>query len=448
MTTGMAGIRAIWARILCSLAVLASLAQPAFAETVADVTARISTGAQLLQVAGKLIAADRIDDARALVGAWHKGDKTHRYRLLFTEGLIARKQGDHQRSVDIFRQILVAEPGFTQVRRELAFSLYLAGDKDGARHQADLLVKAGIDDGQNGLRSLIRVIDDSRPFQMRFFASLAPSSNANQGTGSEIIWLGGLPFAIPAEQQKKAGIGLIFGTEMVYRQKFTNTAAFTASMTAQTTLNPFEDSALASLDGGVGIEKRFGDHALRVSAVGRIDLADEGGFYWEAGAAAEAIFKTGAKDRTRLAGRLVHHETKDTDAFDGWKFRADIQHDHMLAPTRFVRAIAAYETDRINLARESYDEYMAGIGAYNEFSGGYSVYGQVSGARRIYRAPAFVFGTRKDWRYEAKATLTKRDFLIMGLAPQFTYTYTRNDSSDPFEKWDAHGFDVKLTKEF
>lgn len=448
MKSGMPGIRAALARILFALAALASLACPAFAESIADAASRIRTGAQLLQVAGQLIAADRIEDARALVGAWRKSDKTYQYRMLFTEGLIARKQGDHQRSVGIFRQILVAEPGFTQVRRELAFSLYLAGDQDGARHQADLLVKAGIDDGQNGLRSLIRVIDDSRPFQMRFFTSLAPSSNANRGTGSKIIWLGGLPFAIPADQQKKAGAGLLLGAEMVYRQKFTDTAAFTASMTAQATLNPFEDTALASLDGGVGIETRFGDHALRVSAVGRVDLADEGGFYWEAGAAAEAVFKTGAKDRTRLAARIVHHATKGNDAFDGWKFRADVQHDHTLSPTRFVRGLGAYETDRVNSARDSYDEYMAGFGAYNEFSGGYSLYGQLSAARRIHRAPSFVFGTRKDWRYEARLTLTKRDFQIMGLAPQITYTYTRNDSSDPFETWDAHGIDVKLTKEF
>lgn len=448
MKHGMTGIRAALARMLFALAALALLACPSFAETAADVASRIRTGAQLLQIASKLIAADRIEDARALVGEWRKGDKTHQYRLLFTEGLIARKQGEHQRSVDIFRQILVAEPGFTQVRRELAFSLYLAGDQDGARHQADLLVKAGIDDGQNGLRSLIRVIDDSRPFQMRFFTSLAPSSNANRGTGSKIIWLGGLPFAIPADQQKKAGAGLLLGAEMVYRQKFTETAAFTASMTAQATLNPFEDTALASFDGGVGIEKNFGSHALRVSAVGRIDLVDEGGFYWEAGVAAEAVLKTGEKDRTRLAARLVQHETKGKDAFDGLKLRADFQHDHMISPTRFIRALAAYETDRVNLARESYDEYMAGLGAYNEFSGGYSLYGQFSAARRINRAPSFFFGTRKDWRYEAKLTLTKRDFQIMGLAPQFTYTYTRNDSSDPFEKWDAHGFDVKLTKEF
>lgn len=445
-------VRAALARLAFLAAALSVTAVPAEAAarrvTAAEAAQEVRSGAELFRIATHLIAQGRTGDALDLVRAWKPGDATHSVRVAFTEGLIARKQGDHARSVAIFRQILSKEPGFSQVRRELAFSLYLAGDPDGARHQADLLVKAGIDDGSNGLRSLIRAIDDARPLQVSFFASLAPSSNANQGTGRDVIMIGGLPFVIDEESKGKAGLGLLFGADIAYRQTFTPTTAFVAGLTVKALVNPFDKSADLSLDGSVGIDRRIGPHLVRAATVGRLDLADGGGVYGELGLSGEALLKTGKKDQTRVSARLVWHRTKGAPGLDGWKFRLNASHDHMLSPSRFVRLLGAYETDRTESRRSAYQEAMFGAGGFAELPNGFSVYGEATAARRVYEAPTPVFGVRKDWRFETKLTLTKRDFLIHGMAPQATYSYTRNVSTDPFHDYGAHGFDLKLTKEF
>lgn len=409
----------------------------------------IRNGDDLVVVIRKLIAAKRYDEARRLIAAWRPGDSTYRYRVRYVEGLIQRDKGDYEAAIATFRGILAEKPVFSFVRLDLAQTLYLARDDDAARHQAQLLIAAGVDDKIGGaMKSIVGAIDARRPIQFRAFASLLPSSNINSGTDKHVVYIGGLPFVLDDGSRRKSGIGVLAGGDVLLRHELNDRLALvgTESLTLRMYPSIGVTDVMVNLSGG--IERKLDRGVVTLSAIGEQDYDAMNAAFRSYGGRLEVSRYVGEKGRVYGSLTLTERDFLDSSYMDGWRAEFYGFYDYFVSPSRFVRFIGGSVHEDTETEAFSFNEFSGGLGFYNEFSMGLTLYAQAVYARRIYAAPMAVFGTRKDDRYQVEVTLTKRDFSFHGLAPQLTYSFVRNVSTSPFDDYTAHGLDLRLVKDF
>lgn len=409
----------------------------------------VRDGDELVVAIRRLIAAKRYDEARRLIAAWRPGDATYGYRVRYVEGLIQRDEGQYEAAVATFRRILAEKPGFTFVRLDLAQTLYLARDDDAARHQAQLLIAAGVDDRIGGaMKSIVGAIDARRPIQFRAFASLLPSSNINSGTDKQVVIVGGLPFVINNGSRRKSGVGILAGGDMLLRHELNDRLALVGTESLTLRMYPSIDVTDVTVNLSGGIERRFDRGVVTLSAIGEQDYDDMDAAFRSWGGRLEVSRYVGEKGRVYGSLTLTERDFLNSSYMDGWRAEFSGFYDHFVSPSRFVRFIGGGVHEDTRTDAFSFNEFSGGLGVYNEFPFGLTLYAQATYARRTYDAPMAVFGIRKDDRYAVQATLTKRDLSFNGLAPQLTYTFTRNVSSSPFDDYTAHGLDLRLVKDF
>ncbi len=92
---------------------------------------------------------------------------------------------------------------------------------------------------------------------------------------------------------------------------------------------------------------------------------------------------------------------------------------------------------------------FGGLGLYYEAPAGITVYAEAEIRRQIHDGDyPVIFERRKDTRADISVSLHKRDFDIMGVTPQLHYSYIRNFSNSPIDRYEAHGANVTLTRKF
>jgi hypothetical protein len=437
--------------VLCCGAVAngASAAPPASTPVAEPKRVQVRNGNDLVFVIRELISAKRYDEARRLIAAWQPNDSTYRYRVRYVEGLVQRDQGDYEAAIETFRGILSEKPGFTFVRLDLAQTLYLARDDDAARHQAQLLIAAGVDDKVGGeMKSIVGAIDARRPIQFRAFASVLPSSNINSGTDKRVVTIGGLPFVVDDGSQRKSGVGILAGGDVLLRHQLNGELALVGTESLVLRMYPSIGVTNVTVNLSGGIERRIDRGLVTLSAIGEQDYNDMDAAFRSYGGRLGISRYVGEKGRVYGSLTLTERDFLDSSYMDGWRAEFSGFYDHFVSPSRFVRVIGGGIREDTKTDAFSFNELSGGLGFYNEFPMGFTLYAQAVYARRVYDAPMAVFGTRKDDRYEIQTTLTKRDFSFHGLAPQLTYTFTRNVSTSPFDDYTAHGLDVRLVKDF
>lgn len=409
----------------------------------------VRNGDDLVVVIRGLIAAKRYDEARRLIAAWRPDDSTYRYRVRYVEGLIRRDEGDYEAAIATFRGILAEKPSFSFVRLDLAQTLYLAKDDDAARHQAQLLIAAGVDDRIGGaMKSIVGAIDARRPVRFRGFASVLPSSNINSGTDRQVVYIGGLPFVVNGGSLRKSGIGVLAGGDVLLRHALGDRLALVGTESLVARMYPSIGATDIRVNLSGGIERSFDRGVVTVSAIGEQDYDDMNVAFRAFGGRLEASRYVGMKGRVYGNLAVTRRDFVGSAYMDGWRAEASGFYDYFMSPSRFVRFVGGGIRETTATSAFSFTEFSGGLGVYNEFPFGLTLYAQAVYAHRSYDAPMAVFGTRRDDRIEVQATLTKRDLSFHGLAPQLTYTFTRNISTSPFDDYAAHALDVRLVKDF
>lgn len=442
--------RALTACLVAGVLAAASFA-PAWAQTAQQPSSRVTvrTSGDLVVVIRTLIKAGSYDDARRLIKAFRPSDPTWRYRVAYVEGLIEKDRGDYDAAVRTFRSILAERPEFSFVRIDLTEALFLAGQDDAARHNAEMLVAAGVDDRiGGGMRALIGAIDDRRPIRFRGFASLLPSTNINGGTDQTTIIIGGLPFAVNPNARRQSGIGVMLGGEVLFRQRFRKDWAMVGSLAATGRYYPSIGRLDLIADASAGIEKKSASGTFIASIVARQDLANLQATFREAGVQLEGSGFIGKKGRLYGKLRVTARDYLNETTRDGYRVEVSGFYDRFLGAHRFVRVLGGVVTEQVTVPIFSYHEFQAGIGFNTELPHGFTLYTQALYADRHYVDPLLFFGRRRDHRIEAQATLTKRNLNFFGLAPQLTYSFVRNISNYVFEDTTTHGLDLRFVKDF
>ena len=132
---------------------------------------------------------------------------------LFTLGMEAAEAGDYDSAIQAFRAILVNRPDLVRVRLELARVFFLNGQDGLARRHFEAVLAGGVPPPvAANIRQFLAVMQSRKRLTGYFGMAVAPDSNLNAASESEIIYIdtvfGRLPFTREGDVGAESGFGL------------------------------------------------------------------------------------------------------------------------------------------------------------------------------------------------------------------------------------------------
>jgi outer membrane protein len=417
---------------------------------------------QQLAAADQMISAGAVDQAEALLTTTQYTAESDRITQRFFLARIRQARGQNDEAIADYREILAQHPEFSRVRMELATTLFQTKDDEAARHHLELVLgdSATNPNLNTTVRSYINAIDGRRLWDASAYFSIAPSTNFNEGSGNSIIYLTGpdgkpLPFVLDKGSAKNSGVGFSAGGFASYRQPVTDQLDVIASGGINTKTYKDSDFNSALFNASLGPRLRF-----EWGYLGLYGLAEQR-FY--ANDFYETSFGGLLSSTVRLSPQdiffgdftLLHHDfekdwkSNDLSYQNGNSYRVDGRLEHEFSSTLLMRVLGSVGRDRTTLEHLNYESWSVGAGLGSELPWGVSIYGQALYTSREHDGIYPGAGVRRsDDRWDFSVNLTKRDWILFGLAPQLQYTYTINDSTVPFFQFDAHSVNLTMTKRF
>jgi tetratricopeptide (TPR) repeat protein len=376
-------------------------------------------------------------------------------RTLFLEGLFLKANRNYTGAVRKFRAALASDPKLTLVRAELAETLVTLDEDESAIHHLRLLEgDAPNAEAAAGVRAFIDQVDERSPFKYNTYLSLAPTTNVNNGSRHKKIYLPGfegIDIEVNEDSRQKSGVGLAAGFNAAYSRRMGNDFSFVAGGSGEARI--YDDFDFNSYALSQSLEMRYlmsrGHLGLGAVASQNLETDELGLSYFSFGPRASIRFALTPKDTLTLSGVYEWREYTNSDASDGEALLLDANITHAIDSSFNVTLSGGYDDIGATLGWNAYVTWTVGLGFYKELPMGITA--QVSGEARLSDfddVNLFVGTVRKDERYSANLTLTKRDLEIHGFAPSLSYTYTLNQSNIALYDFDSHAVEARLTKSF
>jgi tetratricopeptide (TPR) repeat protein len=404
-----------------------------------------------------LIRHARYDDAQRLIAKTPADHADDRQFLRFYGGLVLKGQGRHAEAIAVFREILAARPDFARVRLELAHTLYMTQEDEGARHHFELVLGGSASNSTlaNTVSSYIAAIDGRRRWDFSTYVSIAPSTNLNQGSESRVVYIDGLPFELDEANRKTSGIGVSAGFQGSYRHPVSDRLDLIVSGGAQGKRYNDDDFNDALVNLSVGPRYRYDWGFVGLYAIGDQRWYADEAYATSYGGLMSASIRLGAQDIAyadlSCSRRSFETDWLDNDLSyqDGHACLASGRLDHHFNSATLGRILAGGGRERTGREHLDNDSWFVGAGFYRELGLGLSVYAQGLYTVRVFEG-LYPTSTeaRDDDRFDASLYLTKRDWDMFGFAPMVQYTYTLNTSNIGFFDYDAHGVSFTLTKRY
>ena len=140
-------------------------------------------------------------------------DENARVAALFQFGMEATAAGAYDKAIAAFRRILVNRPDLVRVRLELARAFFLNRQDGLARRHFELVLAGGVPPPvAANIFNFLNAMQARKRFTGYFGAAIAPDSNLNAASESEIIYIdtvfGRLPFTREGDFGAQSGLGL------------------------------------------------------------------------------------------------------------------------------------------------------------------------------------------------------------------------------------------------
>jgi outer membrane protein len=375
-------------------------------------------------------------------------------RTFYIEGLILHGRRNLTGAVQKYRDALADDPGLTLVRAELATTLFELQEDDGAKHHLSLLMaEAPSESEAQGIRSFIDTIDARRPFTFNVYASIAPTTNVNNGSSNKTIYAPqfGALFDIDPNSQEKSGIGFLTGASAGYSKRLGND--FSLVLGGNLNASLYDDSSFNIFGASQSAELRYlienGHLGLGVIASETLRSDISGLSYYSYGPRAALQKDLTPKDRINLSSVYEWRNYQDNSISNGTALMIDAAWSHAFSSDLNITLNAGYDRVTSGLDYSSYKSYSAGLGFYKELPLGITtnMHGELgfSNFDAVFPLAGVV---REDTRFTGTIGFTKRDFNIWGYAPGIEYTYIHNDSNVALYEYDSHAVDFRLSKDF
>jgi outer membrane protein len=455
-------LRALFCSAVCSVAVLLTASVPATAQAVPQPAP--PTQAELAAYQARPDA----EKSRLLIELAMGGDHEFAERLLkefplqgefaanrtkFIEGLIKRGRGDLTGAAKTFRAVLANDPSLTLVRAELAKTLTALDQDDSAKHHLELLAAEAPDAEQAAaIKSFIDRIDAKRPFTLRGYVSAAPSSNLNNGSNHEKIYIpfGGREVGFTPEKQE-SGVGVAAGVSGAFTKRLGNKVIGVLAGGTHTKL--YEDSRFNNFTASESAELRY------LTDTGYIGMGLVGSQSFGSGSFSPNYTSVGPRvslthaltpQNNVTASAVYEWRNFNNNLQDGKALDTDFSWTHAFDSTFNVSLLGGYSYVTAEDKAFGYTALSGGVGFYKELTAGITLNAQATyTATEFNSLHSIVFPKiRKDDRFAASLAVTKRDFEIFGLAPSVSYSFGRNLSNIDLYDYDTHAFDFRLTTDF
>ena len=412
---------------------------------------------QQLSLVDQLIKFGEVDHAERLLARTQYTKAEDQTAKRFYSALIMRIRGRPDEAISELRAILAEQPHLTRVRLELAAALYQTENDEASRHHLELVLgDSGTNPNlANTVRSYISAIDGRKRWDGSAYFSLAPSTNFNQGGTNSIVYLNGQPFVISQENLKRSGLGIVAGGQGSYRQPLTGNLDFIVSGGANT--KTFADSEFNDIlvHTSIGPRYRFERGYLGLYGLGEQRFYGNEFYNTSYGGLISGSYRLTEQDivfgDVSCLQRDFEQDWKGSDLRfrDGTDCSASGRLEHAIDSATTLRILGSGGRERTGRSYLDHNDWSAGLGAYREMPWGITVYAQGTYSNLDFNGLYPGAGVERfDERIDAALNLTKRDWLVWGLAPVLQYTYTRNFSNVSFFDFDAHGLNATLTKRF
>lgn len=392
--------------------------------------------------------------AAQLLADYPLQDQFANNRTLYIEGLILKARKDYTGAATKFRAALADDPKLTLVRSELAQTLVILEQDDSAMHHLKLLAAdAPNEQSAADVRAFIDQVDERRPYKLNGYVSLAPSTNVNNGSNHQNVYS---PFfqsnvSIDKSSQKTSGFGAATGANIAYSKRLGNNFTFVAGANGEARVYTDHDFNSYGLSQSAELRYMLERGYLGLGGVASQSLKNDeiGLSYLAYGPRLSARYNVTAKDS--VSSSIVHEwrDYTDSNSNDGTAILFNAAWSHAIDSSFNITVFGGFDRVDVETAQFSFDTYSGGLNIYKELPLGITT--SLNGEVRVsdfegYYALAGDY--RDDTRMIGSATLTKRDFNILGFAPSLAYTYVNNFSNIANYDYDSHAVDFRLTKDF
>lgn len=379
---------------------------------------------EVVELAASLIDAGELDQAEVLLDRIERDHPENEERA-FLQGILALAREDYAAAERRFRAMLDRDPSLLRVRLELARTLFLRREDDGADYHFRLALArdppAAVVENVNLFRAEIR---RRRALHFNFGLGIAPDSNVNGASGKGRVDILGLPFELDEASRAHSGVGLALNADGSYRfRRFTSMPVYLGAYgrTLRYGDGDFNDAYLG-LDAGPEFFTPLG----RLRATATLFRRWYGEARYQDSLGARLLLESPITPRWSLATSL---DLRDVDYpsrpwQDGSEINLAIDASRVLGPGSFGNLWAG---GRRNTARN--DAYASralriGAGISHEFGRGIGARFGAELAQTIYdeREPIFQ-RRRKDRGVLVSLWLLKRDWNFAGFAPSVRISY-------------------------
>lgn len=264
----------------------------------------------------------------------HDPDPDVRAEAMFRHGMILAQSGHLEEAATLFRKVVDERPNATRPRLELARTLELIGDKDGAWRQVRAVQASGLPP------EVARMVDRysealraARPFGASLQIALAPDSNINTSTQSDTLGTIFGDFEIDKASKAKSGVGLSLSGQVFRRLSLGGDHAILGRISTATNLYRKTDFNDIALDFAGGPELQLGKNRLNVEAAVTQRWYGMEPYMRSARLSASLIRPIGMTTQLQLVGSAGLADYRVNNLQDGKTFFGRLKVEHALSAT-------------------------------------------------------------------------------------------------------------------
>lgn len=438
----------------------------------------IAPGAHLskdpqVAAARKMFDAADYDGALALlkplVDAYRKERKFHRLDdnetdIFFLFGMAAMEKGIGFSEADApesrekwlfeasaaFHHILTFRPSLIRVRLELARSLFLRrNDKLAREHFETVLAQKPHPNIAHNIIRVLSMISARRALTGYFGINVAPSRNINNKSGTDKIYIHGLPFRLNARDRPKSGTGIGFRTGGEYRTEEgfrfgggINHTEYSGKEFDSTQIYAHLGPRLTSnVQGEVGLLLTMRQRFTANSPTGH-----------DVGIRLETIRNLTRKTKLEWSlerFRRNYRERKSVYAGPGLDINASIR--HLLRPGLQLNFGISRARVRPKTRFWRSKRLSVWAGASKVLQSGFTIGGSLAVGRTRYYGNWFPYTdgvTRRDRSRHLQLSVLNGRWLLWDFSPKLTLRWTRNKSNGQTFSYKTTSVQLEMLKQF
>lgn len=428
----------VTAMLLASVAAVSPLAAAADAVTPASCVrpgTLCLSAEQLFRLAEEAAAKGDVETLGTIyVALEHDPSSAVRNEARFRHAKLLKSKGMNSGAAVLLRAILDEYPAAGPVRLELAETLQLIGDTDGALRELRAAQSGGLPP------AVARLVDRysealraSRPIGASFEMAIAPDSNINRATRSDTLGTVFGDFEIGEDSKARSGVGLALRGQAYRRLAIAGTnlnllgrVSTSADMYRESSFNDI------AIDAAFGPELRAGRNRFNLEVGATQRWFGQKPFMRSARIAGTWTRPLGSRTQVRLNGSASLVDNSLNDLQDGKSYSARVQVERAFSPTTGIGVTMSIHREAAKDPGYSTTAWRAGVLAWHDM-GRMTVTaaaeaGKLEADERLLLFPA----KRLDDYSRLTIGATFRQLTFGGFAPVTRFTVERNRSSIEF----------------